>query len=960
MWVLAYRSFWSFGTALMVSVAPVALPVAHAAPARQRLPAAAPVSALVTAIDIPYQQFTLANGLRVIVHTDRKAPVVAVSVWYDVGSKHEPKGKTGFAHLFEHLMFNGSENAPGDFFEPLEQVGATDLNGTTSFDRTNYFETVPTAALDRALFLESDRMGWLTGAITQRTLDVQRGVVQNEKRQGDNQPYGMRRYKLTEGLYPADHPYGHTTIGSMADLDRASLADVKDWFRSHYGPNNAVLVLAGDVDLPTARALVEKYFGAIPAGPKSVAPAAPIPTALPGPASETIKDRVAATMLTKAWAVPGVDSPDAIPLDVAAAVLGGLSSSRFDNALVKGERLAVSVSAYNQTLAQGGTFAITAVVRPGVDPALVARRIDQMIAEFVRTGPTVDEVRRVVSSSVSERIAGLESVGGFGGKAVTLAEGALYSNDPGHYKKELTTLAAQTPASVRAAAARWLTRPAYQLLIVPGARDAYSDAQVPPKADVPAAETPAPKGTRGPIPGVGQVASLSFPAVTRTRLSNGIELVYAQRATVPMTQAVLSFDAGVAADVPGKLGTQQLTLAMLDEGVDGLNSIQLAEAKERLGADIGTGSSLDRTTLSLRVPSANLAAGAALWARIARAPAFPEGELARVKAQQLTQIAQELTSPNGLAQRVLPTLISPGTPYAKARGSGDAAAVTALTRADLIAYRQAWLRPDKAKLFVVSDRPLDEVRAVMERQLGDWRASGVAGEKSFPATIASASPRVILIDRPDSPQSLIIGGMQTGLKGPDDLLPVLVANDALGGSFLGRLNMDLREDKHWSYGVGGNFSRNAYAAPYLVSAPVQADQTGASLRALRSDIAAYLTTEPMTPAEFERAINSSTRSLSGDFETSADVLSAMQSNDLYRRPDDYYATITDRYRALTLPQAMASLRNSIDPAKLVWIVVGEAATVKPQLDSLGLPVEVLPAAAVAGGATPAPAAPAAQ
>ena len=268
-------------------------------------------------------------------------------------------------------------------------------------------------------------MGYLTGAITKGVLDEQRGVVHNEKRQGDNQPYGLTRYKLTEGLFPATHPYGHTTIGSMADLDAASLADVKDWFRSHYGPNNAVLVLAGDVDVPTAKRLVEKYFGAIPRGPKSVAPPAPIPAALPGPASEVLKDRVAATMIVKEWAVPGLNDKDATALDVAAGVLGGLASSRLDNSLVKQEKLAVSVSAYNQSFEQVGTFAIRAIVRPGVDAAQVSQRIDAILADFLKNGPSADEVQRYVTTQVAERIDGLESVGGFGGKAVALAEGAL-------------------------------------------------------------------------------------------------------------------------------------------------------------------------------------------------------------------------------------------------------------------------------------------------------------------------------------------------------------------------------------------------------------------------------------------------------------------------------------------------------------------------------------------------------
>ncbi len=932
-----------------ISAAAIALALASpAAFAQADAGKAAPVSELVRAIDIPYQQFTLKNGLRVVVHTDRKAPVVAVSIWYDVGSKHEPKGKTGFAHLFEHLMFNGSENAPGDFFEPLKQAGATDLNGTTYFDRTNYFETVPKSALDRALFLESDRMGWLTGAITQTVLDTQRGVVQNEKRQGDNRPYGLVRYKLTEGLFPADNPYGHTTIGSMADLDAASLADVKGWFHDHYGPNNAVLVLAGDIDVATARPLVEEYFGAIPAGPKSMLPKVEVPT-LPAPKSETIKDRVAAPLVIKAWAVPGLNDPDSVPLDVAAAVLGGLASSRLQNVLVKQEKLAVDVGADSDAFAQVGMFTVNAIVSPGVDPALVAKRLDEIVADLAKNGPTADEVQRVLTTAVSQRISGLEKVGGFGGKAVALAEGELYSDDPGFYKKQLAALAAQTPQTVREAARKWLERPAYTLTVLPGERDRYAEAEAKAPPPVAAAATPPikVKGTRGPIPPAGAVADLAFPRVERTRLANGIELIYANRTTVPITRGVLSFDAGTAADVADKLGTQTLTLAMIDEGTRALDSIHLAEAKERLGLDISTGSSADRTTLSFRAPSANLVPAVALWADIARAPTFPESELPRVKGQLLAGIAQELTDPAGLTRRVLPPILyGAGNPYAKGRGSGDAKAVAALTRADLTTFRQAWLRPDKAKIFVVSDRPLAEVKAVLDHAFGDWRMDGAGGEKLFREDRSLPAARIILIDRPDSPQSLVTGGLRTGLRGTDDLLPAITMNDALGGDFLGRLNMDLREDKHWSYGVSGNFMRNAFAAPYVISAPVQADKTGASIAALRADLSAFVTTKPLTKGEFDRTIADATRSLAGNFETSGAVLGAMQANDLYRRPDDYYATITQKYRALTRDELDATAKRVIAPDRFVWVVAGDAKIVRPQLDSLGLPVEVITATSI--------------
>ncbi|KQN91819.1 peptidase M16 [Sphingomonas sp. Leaf67] len=931
-------------TALVGSSA-FAQSTAAAAPAPIK---AAPLSALVAPVNIPYEKFTLANGLTVITHTDRKAPIVAVSVWYDVGSKHEPAGKTGFAHLFEHLMFNGSENAPGDFFDPLRSIGATDLNGTTSYDRTNYFETVPKPALDRALFLESDRMGYLLGAVTQGVLDEQRGVVQNEKRQGDNQPYGLVRYKMTEGIFPVGHPYRHSVIGSMADLDAASLDDVKNWFRGHYGPNNAVLVLAGDIDARTARPLVEKYFGAIPKGPESVLPRIDVPT-LAAPVREEMKDRVAATMIMKVWPVPGLNDPEAPALDVAMTALGGLASSRLDNELVKRDKLAVQVSAGVQSLSQAGMIVVRAVVRPGVDAKLVEAKLDQIIADYLRTGPTADEVARVATTNVSSTISGLESVGGFGGKAVALAQGQLYSNDPGFYKKELTALATMTPDRARAAAQKWMSRPAYTLVVVPGAREGYEEAKAVPKvADngVPApAEGPA-KGTRGAMPAVPDAGGqLQFPTVTRSRLANGMELVYAQRTAVPVTQVSLAFDAGIAADVPGKLGTAGMTMAVLDEGTTTRNSIALAEVKETLGMSIYGGNSADQTTIGFSTPSANLNSSALLFADVLRNPAFDPAEIERVRGQVLAQIGQQRTNPQGLADMTLPPLLyGADSPYAKlAAGVGDPAAVASLTRGDLMAWRGAWLRPDKAKVFVVSDRPLTEVQAALNAGLGDWRATGPAGTKAFPPLRAVTTPKIVLIDRPDSPQSLIVAAQMTPLEAKTDTLAATTANTVLGSGFLSRINMDLREAKHWSYGAGGGYRLMQNAVPYVITAPVQADKTGPAIASLREQISGFLGKQGVTRVEFQRSIDGETRQLAGTYETAGAVLGAMQSNDFLGRPDNYQATLPQKYRALTIPQLDAAARRALDPNRFVYVVVGNAATVRPQLDALGLPVEVVAA-----------------
>ena len=659
--------FHRFALALAVTTSLVA-----AGPALAKAKAAdpAPIADLVKAVDIPYEAFTLDNGLRVIVHEDRKAPVVAVSVWYRVGSKHEPKGKTGFAHLFEHLMFNGSENAPGDFFEPLQQVGATDSNGTTNVDRTNYFETVPTGALDRALFLESDRMGHLLGAVTQEKLDNQRGVVQNEKRQGDNNPYGLLRYEIFENLFPTGHPYHHSTIGSMADLNSASLDDVKKWFSDNYGPNNAVLVLAGDVDVATAKAKVQEWFGDIPRGPAITAPQTTVPT-LPAPLAKEVKDLIPTPRIYRMWAIPGLNDADGVPLQMATAVLGGLSSSRLDNAMVRTDPVAVSVAAFAQTFEDAGILIIQADVKPGTDVATVGKKLDEEIAKFLATGPTADELQRAAASYLGGTIAGLESVGGFGGKAVTLAEGALYSNDPGYYKVELDRMAKSTPEQVTAVARKWMSRPAFSLTYTPGERteggenrggavtagkvteavapDRYWNpalGDIGPDTGIGAAASIA---DRSQLPAVADLTALDFPAIERTKLKNGVEVVFARRTTVPTVNVAVSFDAGYAADPHSALGTQSLMLSLMDEGTTNLNSIAFAEAKERLGAQIDATANADETVFSLFALKPNLGASLSLLADYIRNPAFDAKELERVRAQQLNRLKAELNNPNAIA-----------------------------------------------------------------------------------------------------------------------------------------------------------------------------------------------------------------------------------------------------------------------------------------------------------------------
>jgi predicted Zn-dependent peptidase len=914
--------------------------IASAAVQGQDLPAA-PVAALVEEVNIPWSRFQLDNGLTVIVHEDRKAPVVAVSIWYNVGSKDEPAGSTGFAHLFEHLMFGGSENAPGSYLGRMRALGPTNLNGTTWFDRTNYFQTVPTPALEQTLFLESDRMGYLLGEVGQEVLDLQRGVVQNEKRQRDNQPYGLFSYAQQEALFPEGHPYRHSAIGSMADLDAASLETVRNWFRDNYGPNNAVLVLSGDIDEATARTLTERYFGSIPRGPVNEPAQAEVPT-LAAPVDIILRDRVANTRITRNWAVPGLLSDDSVPLSVAAQVLGGLASSRLDNELVRGDETAVSVSAGNQAFHRVGIFQVTANVKPGQDAEAVGRRLDAIIADLIQNGPTEEEVARVATRYVAQTLQSLEQVNG---KASTLAEGQLYAGDPDHYKRELEAYASVTPAQVQAAMQRWLTRPVASITIAPGEREAYVEAAATPSGATPVPAQPIQRVERMAMPQIGEVSDLDFPAVERARLSNGIEVVYVNVDTVPVTRVAVEFDAGFAADRADRLGAHSLMLDLLDERTTSRGPEELAEAQERLGANLNVGATLDRSTATLSTPSANLGSSLTLMADVIRNPAFAPAEVERVRAQRLSGIANERTNPNAIAARALPPLLyGADSPYGRGlTGTGDEATIRGLTIADLTSEHQAWIRPDNATIFVVSDRPLAEVRAELDRALGDWRAPAAAkGEKPFSADIPAAQPRIVLIDRPQSPQSLIYGGQVLPVSGSDDTLVLTTANSILGADFLSRINADLRETKGWSYGVRGNVELAEHRVPYIVNAPVQANRTGESIAALIAQYERFLEREGVTQAERDRAVAGNTRSLSGQYETSAQILNALRANALFDRPDDYAETVASRTRALTPAEMDAAARAAIDPDRFVWVVVGDASVVRPQLEALGLPIEEQP------------------
>ena len=931
------------------------------APALAQTPA--PVSKLVDAVNIPHEKFTLDNGLTVLVHEDRKAPIVAVSIWYGVGSKNEPKGKTGYAHLFEHIMFNGSENAPGDYFEYTKKIGATDLNGTTWLDRTNYFQTVPTTALESALFLESDRMGYLLNAVSKEKLDNQIGVVSNEKRQGDNQPFGLVSYKQSGTLFPVGHPYHHSTIGSLEDLSAASLDDMKTWFTDHYGPNNAVLVLAGDINAAQAKPLVEKWFGKIKRG-KDVAPVnAPVPT-LEKDIKIVMKDKVPTTRIYRNWVVPGLADPDTNSLFVGLSALGGLSSSRLDNILVRQEQTAVGASAYLIPFVHGSLVNIQVDVKPGADADAVAKRLDQILADYIKTGPTAEEVQRVAASNIAAQIDGLEQVGGFGGKAVALAEGQLYVGDSDFYKKELQRLATAKPAAVKAAMQKWLTRPMLEIRVEPGEREVYKEVAAGSGSRTGTLSSPAfyaPLGSednlvssplsfqdRSTFPEPTGTPALDFPTVEETTLSNGIKVFFARRAAVPTVRVAVSFNAGYAADPADKRGIASMMSTMMSEGTTSLTSTQIAETEEKLGADVSVGSSLDRTVASLRAVKPNLGLSLDLLADVIKNPAFASNELERVRVQQLTRIKSENNQPQGIAVRRLPPLLyGKGHPYGGPQtGSGYAETVSVISRDDVVNFHASWVHPAKAEIFVVGDTSLREIKPMLEVRFGKWTSNAApAPAKNFAVAVPAPESRILLIDRPNAPQSLVLAGVVLDAKGSDDLLTLRAANEIFGGDFLSRINMDLRETKGWSYGVRSQVNGAEDRVPFYMFAPVQTNQTGPSVKVLMDQLKDFNGAKPVTAEELEKTIKGNVLELPGSYEQSSAVLGQMQSDRLNKRPFDYAETVAAKYTALTAKALNDEMRAKVDPSKITWLIVGDAAKVRPQLEALGLPIEMVTEAA---------------
>ena len=878
--------------------------------------------------DIEYDTFTLSNGLTVVVHEDRKVPMVAVNVWYHVGSKNEKVGKTGFAHLFEHLMFNGTENYNAEYFEPFEKIGATDQNGTTNNDRTNYFQNVPTNALDLALWMESERMGHILNVIDQEKLDEQRGVVQNEKRQGENQPYGQVFNAIGKAAFPEGHPYSWSVIGSMADLNAATLDDVKEWFETYYGPTNAVIALAGDIDLETAKIKAQEYFGDIQPGPPLTKPKKWIAKRTEQ-TREVMEDNVPQTRIYKVWNVPEDGTAEAQALDLASSTLAGSKNSPLYQELVYKTGLATGVSAFYYGREIAGLFIISATVAPEQDVKEVESVIDATLEKYLKTGPNSKLLKNTKTSTIAGLTNGLQRIGGFGGKSDILATYQTLYGDAGAFRKILEMYLDTSANEVKAASNKWLSSGDYVLTIVPAAKTSIVESTI--------------DRSKG-IPYPTEKLSYSFPKIQSAVLNNGSKLVLAERNDLPLVQLEIVFNNGYAVESEDELGLVNFTMSMVDEGTKKYNSLEFAEMQESLGSGIGFGSSIDTTYASMSSLKVNLEKTLDLFKEGLLNPIFPQVELDKVKKRWLAGIDQELNSPASMANREIRTLVyGSGHPYAKASSSGTKNTVETFTREDLQAMYAKITNPNDATFIVTGDISLADATNLLNKKFSNWKSSNKSTIKVNLFDVEDqTSPRVFLIDKPGAIQSYILAAQLLPPTNSNDDILIDYMNYAIAGSFTSRLNMNLREDKSWSYGVRTSTGYSQGQRLMRMTAPVQTDKTAPAILEILREYDEYINSSPINSDELSKIKNARTLRLPGQYETLSALLGGIEDIVKYNRDYDYLDTIADKRNSIKLEDVQSATSKYLDTNKWTWVIVGDLNEIEDPIRELNIgPLEII-------------------
>ncbi|BES83228.1 peptidase M16 [Pectobacterium araliae] len=868
-------------------------------------------------LDIPFHTFVLDNGLTVNVYENHSTPLVSFNIWYRVGAKDETPGKTGFAHLFEHLMFAGSKHFPGSFMNNLLEVGATELNGTTSHDRTNYYETVPVGALDYLLFAESDRMGHFLETISQEALDLQRGVVLNEKSETEGAPYGGMFERQTRACYPLGHPYAHTVLGDADDLRQASLEDVQDWFRTYYTPNNAVITLAGAIDVSTARAKIETYFGDIPPGPPLARPPVWAPAITPGK-REIYEDRVPQGCVQFIWNLPAIGDVQTDELMLVADLLAGDLSARLVRRAVYQDQLATAVYASVQRGQIASQFNITAVGRPGQSLDVLEQNITDELYKLIEQGPEEDELQRIKTSWFSAFINQHETNGAI---AELLSSSHVQLGAPDGFQRTLDNLDRSSVDSLRDAMQRWLNEDRYTLTVQPFT----------------AKKTNAQGVERLRLPDIGAPRQSSLPPLQRASLTNGLQVVLVERRSHPLVSLGLLFQAGTALDIPQTFGLTQLTRQMLNEaGAGERDKFAFSEAIQSLGASIGVGGGQDNSVISLRTLTSRLTPALDLFADLVLRPCLTEQGFEHARSQQTEYIDAECASGESIIARVLPGLLYPRNhPYASpSEGGGTRRSLAQLTFEQAIAWQRQWLRPDLATLLIVGDVSLDEILPLLEQRFRGWEPG--EGNVSVIDNIPSVGQhRFFVIDMPGAEQSHITAASLVPGPGWANEAAFNLLNEIVSHGFGSRINMNLREEKHWTYGVRGILSNTHGPRLHGVSVAVQADCTANAIEQIRQELREVLSDRPVTDEELTRAKSRHLLRMAGMTESLNQLGSRVGQLLRHGWSDDHWDRYAERIENLSRGDLAEIAAKVIHPERMTWVVAGNLSVIREQLEGLG-------------------------
>lgn len=870
---------------------------------------------------IAFEKYKLPNGLDVILHENHSIPMVAVNIWYHVGSKNEKRGRTGFAHLFEHMMFEGSQNHDTEYFESLEKIGGS-VNGSTTEDRTNYYEDVPSNYLELALWLESDRMGFLLPAMTQEKLDNQRDVVKNERRQSyDNQPYGKTEELMLSMLYPQDHPYSWPVIGSMEDLSAASIEDVSEFFRTYYTPNNASLCIAGDFDPDDVKELVEKYFGPIPPGPPVDRLLAWIPE-LDGVKRTVAEDNVSLPRIYYAWHTPAHYAPGDAELDLVAGILSSGKTSRLYKALVYEMQIAQDVSAYQLSCALGSTFRLSATASEGHTLEELEEAIDVELEKIRTQGITLEELAQAQAIEEASFVRSLERLGGFSGKADRLNAYNIILGDPGKFQWDMERYTKATVADVQQYINQYLD---------PGKRAIL---HIIPQGKLDAATTTVDRSSK-PTPKAEP--SFTPPTIQRTKLSNKLNLLVIENHDLPLVHTNLLLKSGWAADPTDVPGAASLTAELLNDGTESRTALQIAEEVRHLGASMWTASSFDGSSMTINVLKRNLDPALELIADMAINPTFPEEELERQRKLCLGDIQQEAKQPVTVGRKAFSRILyGPDHPYGQPHtGSGTEKSIKAITRTDLVNYYQTNYFPNNAALVMVGDITLDEAREKAERAFQAWEP-GNAVMSEVPEPTPFASTKVCIAHRPGATQSVIFAG-NLGIRRSDpDYLACVVMNNAFGGQFTSRLNMNLREDKGYTYGVHSFFHMARGMGSFMCYTQVQTEITKEATVEIVKEMQDMVGPRPLTDIELVDSKNNLTKKLPQQFQTYSGIASRLGGIFIYDLPDDEWYNFTSNVNAVNGAMATQAAKDHLHPDALLIIVVGDREKIGAGISELGL------------------------